>query len=443
MSGGTLAAGSYPGSIRIQSGGSEVTVPVLVEVSELLTLAVAPAALSFRLSSPASDISPQVLSVLTSGNEPVTFQAEADGPLAIERGPGDRNITVSVVSAGLEAGSTVNGSVTVRASGTAPEEQRIPVEIRVDAPPEGEPIVRTAPEVLTVTLGQGGTPGTAAIGVTNSGGGAPEFRASATSPWLSVSPEQFTLTAPVALLVVADPSKIGDPGDYSTEIVIAALDGSRILRIPVVVTLTGAPNLLLSRTSLRFTAIQGGAAPPPQLVDIGIQGAGKASWMAQPVTESGEGWLSFGPGSGTSSQESSTPASVLVDAAQLEPGEYHGSVIVFAPGTANLRQTVYVALTVLPSDAALRPVVEPAGLILTQAPHSAELASRTVTVLAGAALSYASVAVTGDGGSWCGVEPATGTVDPGGSLTVQANFAGLAAGVHRCSIRVLFGDGTV
>ena len=164
--------------------------------------------------------------------------------------------------------------------------------------------------------------------------------------------------------------------------------------------------------------------------------------MAQANVESGEGWLSFGPGSGTVSQESYATASVLVDAARLEPGEYHGSAIVFAPKSANQRQKVDVVLTVLPAGSVTAPTIEPAALLF-ELEQSAEPVLRTVAVRAEGAVTYSSSAAGGDGAAWCGLQPESGTVEAGGSLTVRADGAGLGKGMHSCSIRILFGDGTV
>ncbi len=427
---GGRGPGTYSGSVRVQSGTADITVPVTMTITDQPLFTVAPAKLEFHL----PDAAPQVLSLLVTGDAAVTFSSEAEGPLKLTDGPGARNITVSVDPEGLEPGAVVNGSVTVHASGTTPDQVTVPVEIHIAGDSEGDPDVHTAPDELSISLAQGGGPVSAAIAVRNDGGRAVEFQAKASNPWLSVPPESFSVGSPVTIVATADPEQIEAPGSYDAEIELTSADSPEPLRIPVKVTLSESPLLVVSRTALHFTAIQGGSAPAPQEVNISARGSKEATWMAQVNMDPLSDWLSFGPSSG----ETPSVATVLVDAAHLEAGEYTGSVIVFAPKTANVRQILNVTLTVLPPDAHLEPVIEPAALFFTP-----ETDTRTVMVRSTGTLSYTSVAVPDDGGEWCGIEPATGSVDPDGELGIHVNFTDLAEGTHRCAIRILFGDGTL
>ena len=411
-----LSAGSYTASVRIASSSEELLVPVTLLVSDSPRLTVAPSALLFTGAAPAA----QVLSLLTTAS--ATFQTEVEGPLTLTEGPGEHNVSVSPVLDGLEAGSVVNAAVIVRSADTAPNEVRVPVEIRV---PGGPSSIRVNPESLTFNVGQGGAVATAALEIINDG--APvDIQARAVEPWLSVS----------AGLVSVDPSKITAAGEWTGSIELAASDDSWKHTVPVTVNLTELPLLLLSRNQARFTVVEGGPAPAAESVGISLQGAGAATWMGQAGVDGDTGWLSFGPGSGSTP----TTGTLTVDAAQLTAGEYHGTVTVFAPKTANVRERIAVTLTVLPKGSAPAPALAASAVFVT---GGSGVVSQNVAVNVVAETPYVSAAVADDGGSWCRIAPSSGVIAPGGSLAVEVDFTGLAPGVHRCSLRVLFGDGTV
>ena len=434
-----LAAGDYTTSVYVDSQTRSVVVPVSVHVTSLPVLAVAPESLRFHVAGAAAEVPAQVLSVLTSAD--VRFQSEVTGPLKVTEGPGARNLSVSVATDGLEPGSVVAGSVRVRAEGTAPEAIDIPVEVRVDAlPVDADPLLAVVPESAAFSFGAGAGPATTLLAVSNQGGGSVDLRAVASKEWLTVSPAEFTLSTATSLVLTADPSKLPASGSYDAEVSINSADGKQSLSVPVTITLSDAPALVLSRMSLRVTAVKGNATPPAEALDIALSGAGTANWMIQPMTESGEPWLSVGPGSGVASEAEPVSAQVLVDASNLEPGLHQGSIIVFAPKTANVRQTAQVTLEVLPTGSPLSTRVLPAALIVS---GTDQTVTRTLTVHSGSALTYTSAAVTDDGAAWCALEPSSGSVDPGASLNLQLKFAGLAAGAHRCSLRILFGDGAL
>jgi uncharacterized protein (TIGR03437 family) len=165
--------------------------------------------------------------------------------------------------------------------------------------------------------------------------------------------------------------------------------------------------------------------------------------------QSGSGWLTAGPGGGSSlgGAQAASPVTVTVNPQALAPGQYYGTVQVEALTAGNSPKTVAVSLTVLDTGKAPAPEATPSGMILVGQAGSANSNAQTVTLAnhGNAALSYTSTVVTEDGQSWLVGSPAGGTVGANGTvqMNVQAALAGLGTGLWRGTLRVAFADGTV
>ncbi len=107
------------------------------------------------------------------------------------------------------------------------------------------------------------------------------------------------------------------------------------------------PALAVSKSTLSFTATEGGANPAAQTFDVTNTGGGTLSFTA---AESAS-WLSLSPASGTA------PATVTVtpSIAGLAPGTYTTPITVTAPGASGSPKTVDVTLTVNPGHTGARP----------------------------------------------------------------------------------------
>ena len=92
---------------------------------------------------------------------------------------------------------------------------------------------------------------------------------------------------------------------------------------------------------MSFTALQGGANPSGQALNITNTGGGTLNWTAT----SSQPWLSISPASGTA------PSSPVVSAniAGLAAGTYNGNITISATGATNSPLVVPVTLTVNPS----------------------------------------------------------------------------------------------
>jgi uncharacterized protein (TIGR03437 family) len=213
------------------------------------------------------------------------------------------------------------------------------------------------------------------------------------------------------------------------------------------------PNILISRTGLSYSVVQGGTNPPTDTVDILNGGSGSLKCMAQPSTASGGNWLKVNGTvqAATCTATAANPASLTVSvdpAAPMPAGTYYGSVVITATDAdsgkpaANSPRTVAVVLNVLDSRSYLSPIVRPSGLTFTGAAGASDVPGQNVTVfnLGSTSVSYSSASVTDDGGAWCAAVPATGAVRQNSPVSVQVDFSKLAAGIHNCNLRLLFGD---
>ena len=107
------------------------------------------------------------------------------------------------------------------------------------------------------------------------------------------------------------------------------------MTVPVTFTVTAAPTITLSPTSLTYTATQGGTNPANQTVALTNTG-GTLNWTVSDDAS----WLSVSPASGSGS----STLTAAVNTTGLSAGTYNGTITVSATGTSS--KTVAVTLTV-------------------------------------------------------------------------------------------------
>ena len=192
------------------------------------------------------------------------------------------------------------------------------------------------------------------------------------------------------------------------------------------VTCTGTPPpqpaLSVSKTSLSYSATQGGADPAAQTFDVTNTGGGSLSYTA---AESAS-WLTVSPASGSAPGTVTATASI----AGLAPGTYTAPIAVTAGGATGSPKTVDVTLTVNPQAPAL--ALTPASMSFTATAGGANPAAQTANVsnTGGGTLNW----TASDNQTWLSVTPASGT--GAGALSVSTNVAGLAAGTYTGTVTV-------
>src|SRR5471030_7136 len=205
------------------------------------------------------------------------------------------------------------------------------------------------PASLQFASAGGAAPPAQSIQLTNSGSGALSFSATATAsaPWLSVSPAAGTVTSttPAALSVSVSPAGLS-AGTYTGSIQIAAVGASNTpASIGVTFTVAGASaSLAVAPAALAFEYTNGGAVPAAQNVAITNAAGGTLAWTASTSAY----WLDVAVASG------SAPATlaVSVNPVNLAAGTHTGSVLITAAGALGSPAPVSVTLVVTGTQAA-------------------------------------------------------------------------------------------
>ena len=342
---------------------------------------------------------------------------------------------------------SVRWQFNISASGLSiPFDQSFPYTIVVTG--SSGPKLSVQPGGLSFSFTAGGAAATEYISVNNQGDSPRDFSAAATitsgTNWLAVlGGGRIGPFGQGAAAVTVDPALLA-PGTYVGSIAITFASGDERFDVPVVVSVSSAQqSLSLSQTGLTFRAVAGGAAPPAQLFSVLNAGGGALDWTVTTSTLSGGAdWLTASPAGGRSDATGSPAIQVQVKPAGLAAGDYYGQVRIGAAGVANSPQSVSVVLTVAGSNVTLAPLVQPTGLIFVGQAGGANPAPQTVEItnLSSSAVNVSAGIFLEQGTGWLNATPKTGAVPSGQPLRIQAQpaLAGLAAGVYRGELDILF-----
>ena len=251
------------------------------------------------------------------------------------------NLLVTANPAGLTAGQQYMGSLAFVANGVT---QTVPVTLTVASATGGN--VTASPSSLTFSYQTGGTaPAAQTVTISSAAGSAaiPITMSATTSSggnWLTLG--AASASTPYTLSVSLNSSVLSSlsANQYSGNIAITPTGGS-VVNVPLTLTVTAAPTVSASPTSLTFSYNVGGATPSSQSISVSGGGATLA-FTATASTSSGGNWLSVSPTSGN------TPAtlSVSIGPSGLNAGNYTGTVVVSGANGASGTTTTNVTLTV-------------------------------------------------------------------------------------------------
>uniref|UniRef100_Q01S71 BACON domain-containing protein n=1 Tax=Solibacter usitatus (strain Ellin6076) TaxID=234267 RepID=Q01S71_SOLUE len=424
ISGGTLAPGTYNGSVVVTSAQiqSPVTIPVTLTVSAIPRLTVVQTQLGFTyqlLSGPPPP--PQFVIVGTSNLTfaPVTATVSTatggnwlfapDGIIT----PG--LIGVAVDPSHLTAG-TYNGTVTLNSTGYQS------VSIQVTLLVTGAPALTAAPTSLTFNYQVGSTtplpPQTVSLG---SSSGALRFSVAPApgSSWITVTGGGQT---PATFSVAVNPTGLAAGAYDGSVLVTSAGAANSPLVIPVHFTLTAATIVSANPASLNFTYTQQGSVPASQPLIIFSSQPTQPLPFSTSITQ-GESWLLV-------SGNGPTPGNlqISINPNGLIPGHYSASILINAPGAAN-SLSIPVALTVV---AASQILTSPSQFVFSYQTSGELPANQVLTVTSSASdFAAAATAATTSGGNWL-------TVTGGGTtptvFSLIANPSGLAPGTYTGSV---------
>jgi uncharacterized protein (TIGR03437 family) len=452
-----LAAGQYTGSLSIASPGASntpQTVQVTLNITSAPSVVAVPNSLSFFVPGDGTAPSPQSLTIFSTGaNTAFTTSAVSQGGSWLSVSAGGTTpagVMVSVNPAGLVAGQTYNGVVTISAPASTPNTIQVPVTLTLAS--TGVVPLQVVPPAVYLSYTQGAGSDLQHVTLLNNGGGTINFTAQGQTAncggWLNV-------VTPIGSATASTPGLLAfsvNPAGQSSQTCRGSLsvnDGNgNVTNIPVYMAISGATqSIQLSQTAMNFVAAANGAAPAGQTFQVLNPGSGSMSWTITSKVLSGGSWLTVAPTSGSSLSLSQigSPINVTVNPQGLAAGTYYGSVQVASAGALNSPQSITVAFTVLPSGTNPSPQVTPSGVIVTGNNGTSD--NQTVTVSNGGAssVSYSSAVITDDGQSWLVASPTSGTVPAGAtsSIMISANLNGVTGGLRHGTLRIAFSDGSV
>jgi uncharacterized protein (TIGR03437 family) len=326
-------------------------------------------------------------------------------------------VNVSVTPGDLAVG-TYQGSVTI----TSAVATNSPVTVSVTLNVTAAPVLTATPNALTFSFQQNGpNPGQQTVNLAGSGSAALNYSISLdpNSSWLSATGLGPT---PATVAVSVNPSGLA-VGTYTGSVIITApAAGNSPLRIPVTLTVTAAPNLVSSPTSLSVSYRQLAPAPAPITLTISSSGANLPfTSSVSPSTP----WLSVA-GNG----QTPSAVQVSINPAGLAIGAYQGSVILTSSGAGNNPLSVPVTLNVA---AAPNLTFQPQQLnfAVTQGGTSTT-ATGNIALSSDPRVEFTTAVHTDNGGNWLSVSSSgTQTI---ATLTATAQSAGLVAGTYTGSI---------
>ncbi|HEY4384658.1 MAG TPA: choice-of-anchor D domain-containing protein [Ktedonobacteraceae bacterium] len=174
------------------------------------------------------------------------------------------------------------------------------------------------------------------------------------------------------------------------------------------------PDLQVSKTSLKFSAMAAGTISNQSLVLLNT-GGGTVHWQAS----SDQPWLSAAPTNGSFSDRASIQ--VAVNRGGLSPQSYSAHLVLTQQGSPTKSLQVTVTMEVSPAPAAL--TLTPTTLAFagstTQNPPAQNL---VIQNSGGLPLNWTSKVTTESNASWLSISPAEGHLDPGTSATLVVSI---------------------
>lgn len=375
-----------------------------------------------------------------------TYQFAASGNLPPGLSLTPNGLLSGTFSQGGDFNFTINITETLTYQGQVLINESFPIPFSITVTGYTGPALTVAPSSITLSLMQGGPALTQSVTLTNHGSQALQASASATTNsggnWLSAAAGgSVPPMGSAAVVVTADPSKL-QPGTYSGAVAISVTGGAAST-VSVLAVVTGSqPNLVLSQTGLFFQAVSGGTASPPQSITVLNSGAGTLNYAASGSVISGANWLAVSPASGSASAQSPGAVTVSVNPNGLQPGTYYGKVAFSASGAADSPQVASVVLNVVSPANSPGALVQPAGMYFVGSAGGANPAAKTVSITNPSpnALTYLVTPFSNGNVSWLTATPSSGSVSATqpGTLSVQPNLAGLAAGAYIGDLTIAF-----
>jgi uncharacterized protein (TIGR03437 family) len=433
----SLTPGSYSGTAQFKvAGNTTQSITVTLAVTNNTVLVTSVNSLTFVYQTGQQQPAPQTVSLNTTSGLPVNYAATASTSwmtlVGHVSGTTPDSFTVSVNPSGVPAGANtgqISIAVTNAATGASLGTVTIGVTLFVSNNAlllvnPSQPVVLTAQAPSNQIITQNVMLTSTNADVLSLSAGQPQTASG--GQWLFVSSQPAS--TPGTLTLYAVPNGLG-PGVYTGSVTVTATGPGGVVldspyTIPVILNMTTG-SISANVTMLSFTQKSGGAAPPPQKVNL-TSALSQTDFFVT-AYDGGLGWLSATVTQG----KMSATATVSVNGSGLTPGTYQGRVIVGQNFAINSPLIIPVTLQV--TAGAISAPTTP--LMFTAALGSTSSLTANVAVTSTpSSLSFSVATSTNNSGNWLTATPVTGTTPA--TVQVAVNQNGLAVGTYNGSVTI-------
>ncbi len=432
----SLSAGSYSGQVTVTGGGTTITIPVTLEVTNNPSLQVSQQSVTFNYQTGQTLPTPRPILVTTSNGSSVissvTTNTASGGnwllaaPTSLST-PGAFAVSLANGVVSTLAAGTYTGTVTVTASGTANSTAVINVTLNVSA--SALITMSTSPAVFNAQFG-GSTPPSQTRQITATSGSLNVSVTTSTltnSGWLSANIN--TNVTPATLTISASPFGLGT-GVYTGSVSVTGGNSATPLVIPVTLNVSSQPLISVDKSELVFGS-GGTSSTQPQTLQISSSSTNFSYSVQANVTNSPTNWLAVNAVSGV------TPSAltVSVNPALLSDGTYFGTVVITGSGVGNSPMVIPVTLTVNQSTALS---VNPTALSFTQIQGAAVASAQSVQVTSQLPTTFnvTSAVQSPVGGNWLNVTQSGGLTNGFIQVGLNNTASSLPAGVYTATVTV-------
>lgn len=189
------------------------------------------------------------------------------------------------------------------------------------------------------------------VTLSNTGAGQIVWQATASVPWLMLSPTRGTVSlgVPIIVMVAVDRANLS-PDTYSADVLFSSNIGNSTLPITMQVLPLQAVHeavLQLTPAVLAFTGVDGSSQPDPQVITMSNPGGGSLNWQAV----SSASWLTLPINRGTVIASGSDEIKTTINNSNLLPGTYYATITFNGTGSVAILhapQQVFVNVTITP-----------------------------------------------------------------------------------------------
>lgn len=362
------------------------------------------------------------------------------------------NVSVAISSAGLIPPGplpyTYNATIDVSAltAGVAGSPKTINVTLVMTAPPTLELVPGPSP-ILNFTAEEGNlislTPPSTTVQVRNSGGGTLNYTVCEVggAAWNDYTVSGFSATSATPQTIVVSPNITGlSPGSYTETIKVdptssATCAGASAKSITVNLTITAAPRLRVVpndapadpiKTTMVFTATEGGSAPTPQNVVVDNAGGGTLSWSSS-VNPPSASWLVYSP-----SSDGDGPTTLAVSPGIAPAGTRNAQIVISANGSVPTH-TIDVTYTVSPAPPL---ITSTTNIVFDTTIVGVNPPDEQFEVTNCGPEGWISTVTTASGIPWLSIAPTTTASCPSGTVAVSASVGVMTNGTYTGTIRV-------